>query len=188
MESNVSSISAKWSLAARDGLILASVTVVVSTLSFLTRNPFLSSLLWIVKLGGSLWLLHVIMKQYGASHPSESTFGYGVLVCVLSALVCAVWTFVEYQFLFPGTVAETFEQLYANLDTMIASTPLPDNFSDLLYKMEDNFAQLNCIASFFWCTLLGLLFSAVFARGTRTGNGIFTPEEMQRHEDDDFNL
>ena len=49
--------NSKWSLAARDGLILAAVTVVVSTLTFLTKNTFLSTLLWLVKLGGSIWLL-----------------------------------------------------------------------------------------------------------------------------------
>ena len=38
--------NSKWSLAARDGLILAAVTVVVSTLTFLTKNTFLSTLLW----------------------------------------------------------------------------------------------------------------------------------------------
>ena len=115
MESTVSTGPSKWSLAAKDGLILAAVTVVVSTLTFLTKNSFLGTLLWLVKLGGSIWVLSVIMKRYGREHPDESTFSYGLIVCVLSALVCAVWTFVEFQFLFPGSVAEAFEQMYTQI-------------------------------------------------------------------------
>ena len=121
--------NSKWSLAARDGLILAAVTVVVSTLTFLTKNTFLSTLLWLVKLGGSIWLLSVIMKRYGKEHPDESTFSYGVIVCVFSAIVCAVWAFVEYQFLFPGAVAEAFEQMYTQFEQMGAS--LPDEVGDM---------------------------------------------------------
>ena len=75
MTDTVNTAPSKWSLAAKDGLILAAVTVVVSTLTFLTKNAFLSGLLWLVKLAGSIWLLSVILKRYGKDHPDESTFG-----------------------------------------------------------------------------------------------------------------
>ena len=186
MDNTTASGSSKWSLAARDGLILAAVTVVVSTLTFLTKNSFLGTLLWLVKLAGSIWVLSVIMKRYGTAHPGEPTFGYGVMVCVLSALVCAVWAFVEYQFLFPNAVAEAFEQMYASIDQMGAM--VPDNFTDLMLRMEDNYAQINCITTFFWCTLLGLVFSAILAR-TGKPKSVFTDEEMkQNREEDDINF
>lgn len=177
--------NSKWSLAARDGLILAAVTVVVSTLTFLTKNTFLSTLLWMVKLGGSIWLLSVIMKRYGKEHPDESTFSYGVIVCVFSAIVCAVWAFVEYQFLFPGAVAEAFEQMYTQFEQMGAS--LPDEVGDMVLKMEDNYAQINCITTFFWCILLGLVFSAILSRGQRN-KSVFTEEEMHQNNEDEFNF
>ena len=162
--------SSKWSLAAKDGLILAAVTVVVSTLTFLTKNSFLNTLLWLVKLGGSIWLLSVIMRRYGKAHPDESTFSYGLIVCVLSAIVCAVWAFVEYQFLF---------------DQM--GSMMPEGVTDMMLKMEDNYAQINCITTFFWCTLLGLLFSAILARGGAR-KSVFTDEEMKQNNDDEFNF
>lgn len=185
MEQIPASDSPKKSLAAKDGLILAAVTVVVSTLTFLTQNGFLSTLLWLVKLGGSLWLLGVIMRRYSLANPGEPAFGYGVKVCVLSAVVCAVWTFVEYQFLFPGAVAEAFEQLYATLAQMGQS--LPEEVTDTILKMEDNYAQINCITTFVWCSLLGLLFSAIFARSGRR-RSVFTEEEMRENNDDEFNF
>ena len=185
MESTVSTGPSKWSLAAKDGLILAAVTVVVSTLTFLTKNSFLGTLLWLVKLGGSIWVLSVILKRYGRGHPDESTFSYGLIVCVLSALVCAVWTFVEFQFLFPGSVAEAFEQMYTQIEQMGGA--LPDEMTDLFLKMEDNYAQINCITTFFWCILLGLVFSAILSRGQRN-KSVFTEEEMHQNNDDEFNF
>ncbi|MBQ9398879.1 MAG: DUF4199 domain-containing protein [Bacteroidales bacterium] len=186
MENTPATGNSKWSLAAKDGLILAAVTVVISTLTFLTKNTILSSLLWLIKLGGSIWLLSVIMKRYGKAHPEESTFSYGLIVCVLSALVCAVWAFVEYQFLFPNAVAEAFEQMYTQFEQM--GSMFPDEFTDVLLKMEDNYAQINCISTFVWCTLLGLLFSAILARTTSGNRSVFTPEEMKQNQDDEFNF
>ncbi len=184
MEQIAPNETSKWTLAAKDGLILAAVTVVVSTLTFLTENTFLSTLLWLVKLVGSIWLLRVILKRYGDSHPDESTFGYGVIVCVCSALVCAVWTFVEFQFLFPGSVAEVFEQTYSSISQM--GSAMPDEFTDLMLKMEDNYAQINCISTFLWCSLLGVIFSAILSRAGR--KSVFTDEEMRENNDDEFNF
>ena len=178
--------NSKWSLAARDGLILAAVTVVVSTLTFLTQNPILNTLLWLVKLGGSIWVLSVVMKRYGNTHPEESVFGYGVIVCILSALVCAVWAFVQYQFLFPDAVAKAFEQAETQIAQM--GTAFPDEFTDVMLRVEDNYPQINCITTFFWCTLLGLLFSAILARRGARGKSVFTPEERQRNNDDELNF
>ena len=185
MENAATNPNSKWSLAARDGLILAAVTVVVSTLTFLTKNGFLTSLLWLVKLVGSIWVLRVIMKRYGDTHPDEPTFGYGVIVCLFSAVVCAVWAFVEYQFLFPGAVADAFQQMYDVFEQMGSS--MPDEFTDMMLRMEDNYAQINCITTFFWCTVLGLVFSAILSRAERR-KSVFTDEEMRQNNDDEFNF
>ncbi len=174
-------------MAARDGLILAAVTVVVSTLTFLTKNSFLSTLLWLVKLVGSIWVLRVLMHRYGQDHPDESTFGYGVIVCVCSALVCAIWAFAEYQFLFPEAVAEAFDQMFQTFEQMGSS--IPEEFTDVMLRMQDNYAQINCISTFFWCTLLGLLFSAILSRVDAARKSVFTDEEMKQNRDEDeFNF
>jgi hypothetical protein len=185
LEQTASTSSSKWSLAARDGLILAAVTVVVSTLTFLTENAILSGLLWFVKLVGSIWVLRIIMRRYAIDHPDESVFSYGVIVCVLSALVCAVWAFVEYQFLFPDAVAKAFEQTFASFESMGAM--MPEGFEDMMLKMEDSYAQISCITTFFWCSLLGLVFSAILSRSGKS-KSIFTDEEMKQNNDDEFNF
>lgn len=178
--------NSKWGQAAKEGLILASITVVISTLTFLTENSFLSGLLWLVKLVGSIWLLRIFINKYGEEHLDESPFGYGVVVCVLSAIVCAVWSFVEYQFLFPDAVAKAFDQALESLSQM--GGMMPDGFEDVMLKMEDNYAQINCITTFFWCSLLGILFSAIIARPGSRKNNVFTEEEMKQNNDDEFNF
>lgn len=189
VEQNITSGSSKWSLAGKDGLMLAAISVVVMTLSLLTKSTFLGFLLWAVKLGGSIWLLNVIMKRYGKDHPGESTFGYGFAVCALSALVCAIWTFFLYSVLFPGAVAEVFEQYYATLAQMGDMFPADQSgmMTDMMLKMEDNFAQISCISTFFWAALLGLIFSAILSHGGKASGNPFTPEEMGR-DNDGFNF
>ena len=59
---------------------------------------------------------------------------------------------------------------------------------DVMLKMEDNYAQINCITTFFWCSLLGLLFSAIIARPGSRKNNVFTDEEMKQNNDDEFNF
>ena len=187
LELNESPAPSKWTLAARDGLILAAVTVVISTLTFLTKNNVLSTLLWLLKLVGSIWVLRVLMRRYGLDHPGESTFGYGAAVCVCSALVCAVWAFAEYQFLFPGAVAEAFDQMFEAFGQM--GSAMPEEFTDVLLRMEDNYAQINSITTFFWCSLLGLLFSAIISSIDARRKSVFTDEEMKQNRDEDeFNF
>ena len=104
----------------RDGLLLALVTVVCTTLSSLKVPGFLSILLWLVKLVGSIWLLWYFMKRYGQSHPEvPRTTGYGILVCLFSSIVCAVFTYLSLRFFFPGSVEEAF----STLPQVISSTP-----------------------------------------------------------------
>jgi len=186
LEQTANPANSKWSQAAKDGLILAAVSVVIMTINLLTQSGFVSTLLWAIKLAGSIWVLSVIMKHYGATHPEEtSTFSYGVLVCVCSALVCAVWSFVLYQYLFPNAVAEAMEQAYETIEQM--GTAVPDELTDMMLRFEDNYAQINCVTTFFWCTLLGLLFSAILSRsGAR--KSVFTDEEMKQNNDDEFNF
>ena len=183
LEQIESSPNSKWSQAAKDGLILAAVTVVVSTLTFLTKNSFLGTLLWLLKLVGSVWVLRVLMKRYGQDHPDESTFGYGAIVCVCSAMVCAIWAFAEYQFLFPGAVADAFDQMYQAFEQMGAM--MPEEFTDVMLKMEDNYAQINCITTFVWSSLLGLLFSAIISSIDARRKSVFTDEEMKQNRDED---
>ena len=83
-------------------------------------------------------------------------------------------------------MAEAFEEALTNFEQMGAM--MPDNFTDIIFKMQDNYAQINCITTFFWCSLLGLVFSAILARSTSGNRSVFTPEEMKQNNEDEFNF
>ncbi len=168
--------TSKWSLAMRDGLLLALVTVVCTTLSTLADFTLLNILFWIVKLVGSIWLLWYFMKRYGHSHPEEPrTTGYGILVCLFSSIVCAVFTYLAYRFFFPQMVDEISAQVTASL----ASTPgLTAEMEDAVYKVMDNLPQIACGVTLIWDFLLGLLFSAIIGASTARRKDPFAEDKQ----------
>ena len=161
---NITSRSGKWSLAMRDGLLLSLITVACSTLGSLTQIWILNFLLWAVKLVGSIWVLSLFMKRYGAAHPEElRTTGYGILVCLFSSIVCAVFAYLSARFIFPHTMDEIMAQIPAT----IASTPgMTAEAEDALYKLMDNLPQLMCVVTLIWDFILGLIFSAIIGAAT----------------------
>ncbi|MBQ0024405.1 MAG: DUF4199 domain-containing protein [Bacteroidales bacterium] len=171
----------KWSAAAKDGLILAAVTVVCTLISAFLKTPWLGSILTLVKLVGSIWVLRVIMLNYGKARPSETTFGYGFLVCLFSSIVCAVWSFVLYEFITPGTYEEAMLQAQEMLSGY--GQEMTEEFDEAMALVGDNFSKISSITTFLWCTFLGLIFSAILSSGTSRNKDIFA--DSRGEEDDD---
>ncbi|MDD2293146.1 MAG: DUF4199 domain-containing protein [Bacteroidales bacterium] len=160
--------SFKWKRAATDALILASVTVVISTLNMLFDNSGLGILFWAVKFGGSLYLLYFLMKRYGKLTKVPSTFNYGVITCLLSSLVCAIYSFFLMSVLFPDSVTAIFDQVY-----QIMGTNMTDEMSSLFQQMESKYPQYAFFSSLIWDFIVGLVFSAIFTKSTSPRVDIF---------------
>ncbi|MBQ6437388.1 MAG: DUF4199 domain-containing protein [Bacteroidales bacterium] len=162
--SNTASQTGKWSLAMRDGLLLSLITVACSTLGSLTQIWILNFLLWAVKLVGSIWLLWYFMKRYGTAHPEEPrTTGYGIMVCLFSSIICAVFAYLSARFFFPHTIDEIMAQIPAT----IASTPgMTPEAEDAIYKLMDNIPQIMCVVTLIWDFILGLIISAIIGAST----------------------
>lgn len=165
-----------WSAAARDGLILSLVTVVVITLQMLTKSAFLNMLLWTVKTVGSIWILSIMMKKSALSRPAGSTFKYGFMVCLCSSVVCAVYNLLLYGFIFPEYPAEVIEATMQALNT--SAIPNFEEVSDMMARVEDNYAQIQCVSIFLWCTLYGLIVSAILSRSTSPKRDIFKDDNI----------
>lgn len=163
-----------WSRAAKDGLILAAVTVIITLISGWNKSGFLGILLWAVKFIGSIMVLRAAMKAFGKDNPSTPTLGYGLKVCLCSSLVCAVWAFVMYSYVFPDIASTAFEAVYESFGQ--SGLTVTDQMSDALAKLEDNYAQYTSMVSFVWDLLLGLLISSILANSTKN-NDIFSEAE-----------
>lgn len=161
----------KWSGAAKDGLLLSLVTIVVITLQMLTGSTFLNMLLWTIKTVGSLWILIIFMKKSALLRPGESPFGYGFRVCLCSSAVIAVYNLLLYGFLFPNYATEAIESAMQVIST--ASIPNYDEFSTMMAKVEDNYAQIQCVSTFLWCTFFGLIASAIAGSSISRRKDIF---------------
>lgn len=175
LEQSATTLKEKWSNAAKDGLMLALISVVIFTISAFVTNSILSMVLWALKFVGSILLLRAIMYKYGAAHKGESTYSYGFMTGCCSALVCAVYTFFLYRFIAPDSVTEIFNQLYETLGSMPASAG--NIQQDMFLQIEDNYPQYACISMFFTCLFWALILPA-FLRGGTTCSSVFTEEEL----------
>lgn len=170
-----------WIDAARDAVFLALITVAAQALGTWLKMPLVAMLLNLVKLVGSMMILFRFMKRYAASGRSCSVKGYGLRVCLFSSIICAVWAFAMYSFVFPDLVTETFEEIPAMLEGM----QLPSESEEMLERMEDNFAQYSFFAVLFWDLFCGWLFSTILA-GPAMQAGMFNGSQDSSDEEDDI--
>lgn len=181
--------NAFWSNAARDGLMLSLITVVISTLNILLNISFLSTIFWLIKTVGSIWLLWFFMRRYMLEDNSGNPFSYGVATCTFSSVVCAVWSFVLSRFLFPDKVTEALDQVaskFGELPSEYAGTynQVMDVFSDI-----DTYARVGSLATLLWAFLIGVIASAIINASLNRNRDIFAdcPEGdgNESNEDDD---
>ena len=149
-----------WASAARDGLFLALVTIVIQCLSiFIPEMPgFLSLILWLVKTGGSIYLLVRFVKAFKTVQTDASAFSYGFRVCLFSSLIIAAFTFVQMQYIQPEVVSTAFEQAIAQMGSQLDSESI-----DQLHRISDNPGRIMSIVTFIWDMLLGLLASGIIS-------------------------
>ncbi|MBR4660339.1 MAG: DUF4199 domain-containing protein [Bacteroidales bacterium] len=149
-----------WASAARDGLLLALVTIAISSISiFVKEMPgFLGIITWLVKTVGSIYLLVLFVKSFLAGHQDASAFGYSIRICLFSSLIIAAFTFVQMQYIQPDVVSEAFDQAIAQMGAQLDSDSI-----DQLNRISDNPGRIMSIITFFWDMLLGLLASAIIS-------------------------
>lgn len=167
----------KWSSAAVDGLILAAVTVICSFFVSWINKGWAGSLLWLVQLVASIWILKIVMTKYGKAHPDETTFKYGFLVCFFSSIICALWSFVLYEYIFPDTVEDMFGEVNLMLERF--GQTMPDGFDEQMQVMQDNYSKMSSLSTFIKCVILGLIFSGILNGKTSLNKGVFDESESE---------
>ena len=174
----------KWSFAMRDGLLLSLVTIACSTISQMAQVGWLSILVWLVQIIGSIWLLAFFMKRYGAANTEESrTTSYGVMICLFSSIICAVFSYLSVQFFFP----ETMDAMTVMISNAVSSTPnMTPEVEDGLYKLVDSMPQITCVLTLFKCFLEGLIFSAIIGASTAKRKDPFGNGAPQAEDKDEL--
>ena len=100
-----------WSEAAKYGLILASVSVVINLVTSIFQLPaVLNVLLSVIKLCGSVYIVYYAMRRNADSWEYITygqSFGFGMAVCTFSAIVCTLFVLLTYTVILPDSPVRT---------------------------------------------------------------------------------
>ena len=111
-----------WSEAAKYGLILASVSVVINLVTSLFELPgFLNTILSAIKFCASVYIVYYAMKRNAEAWNYVSygqSYGYGMAVCSLSAVVCTLFVLLTYTVFLPGSLTELLDQIFATYESI----------------------------------------------------------------------
>ena len=150
-----------WSEAAKYGLILASVSVIINLVTSLFQLPgFLNIILSAVKLCASVYIVYYAMRRNADSWDYVSygqSFGYGMAVCTLSAVVCTLFVLLTYTVFIPGALTELLDQMFASYEVMGIAGIL--DYDALARSMP----AILAISQFIGCVICGLIVSAILA-------------------------
>ena len=165
----------KWSSAAKNGLILASITIGVSLISSLLHSSsfIVGALLWIVKTGGSIWLLHRIMKEYSALKESITygeSFKYGFAVTLFSSLVISAYLFLSLTVIFPSEMEKLTEVMQMVMQMVMANGNYTAEEESAMERHMGILPQYYVIVTFIKLSILGAIASAVIASFTKRTN------------------
>ena len=165
----------KWSSAAKNGLILASITIGVSLISSLLHSSsfIVGALLWIVKTAGSIWLLHRIMKEYSALKESISygeSFKYGFAVTLFSSLVISAYLFLSLTVIFPSEMEKMTEVMQMVMQMVMANGNYTTEEESAMERLMGRLPQYSVIVNIIYLSILGAIASAVIASFTKRTN------------------
>ncbi len=173
-----------WSEAAKYGLILASVSVVINLVLSLFQMPgFLSTLLKAVKLCASVYIVYYAMRRNADSWDYVrygQSFGYGMAVCTLSAIVCTLFVLLTYTVFIPGSLTEMLDQIFQTYESMGIAGMI--DYDALARSMP----VILVASQFIGCVICGLIVSAIVAAIAKktdsnpfsnSGSGTYDTEE-----------
>lgn len=158
-----------WNSAAKDGAVLASITIGAGLINLLTGKIFqdgavvvtmvISMAVWAARLIGSYTVLRNRIRRFGQkSAQPERSFGYGVKVTLLSSILCAAFVAIDLLYLSSGTLSSTWDQMM-----QLYGSKMDSNSMKMLESMKEYLPLYSTISQFVWMFLIGIIFSATIS-------------------------
>ena len=159
-----------WNAAGKAGLAFGAISsVYMFATQFLSAGEFpafammaASSVLWIAKFVGCIWLMMFFMKKIVKDHPeadNSTTFRFGALTGVLSALIYAAVSFANYEFISPDFISSQLDATMQQLAPMMDSNTMAQT-----EKMLNNMSSITFFSNLIYCSIYGILLSAILSR------------------------
>ena len=165
-----------WEEAGKSGLVLGAVS---SAYLFLTQflgnaqmptflSMVITTVLWIAKFGGCIWLMMYFMKKFAAQNPgieNNTTYRFGLAASVLSALVYAAASFANTAFFSADMIAENMNLLMEQMAPMMDM-----NSTSQLEEMMSKLPQITFFSNLFYCIIYGSALSFILSRNIPNKN------------------
>ncbi|HIZ88244.1 MAG TPA: DUF4199 domain-containing protein [Candidatus Coprenecus pullistercoris] len=168
-----------WSEAAKYGLILSSVSVIINMATSIWQMPALANvLLNVIKLCLSVYILYYAIRRNADSWENISygqSFGFGMATCTFSAIVCTLFVLLTYTVILPDAMAGLLDQVFSMYESM--GVPAAIDYDTMLRAMP--FAIT--VSQFINCIFCGLIVSAILASFARKNDSNpFKTEETEQ--------
>lgn len=166
----------KWSQAAVKGLLLALITIVCNTVTYIFPGSAIASLLaFLVRTVASIWLLVSFMKQYAAT-TGENPMGFALRTVLLSSLVCAFYDAAAVAWLFPGLIDQINDAMAQSMSMF------PSESQGIMERMMDHYPRVAFFSTFIKDFVIGLIVAAIANSSTRKKD-IFGEDGKQQEDE-----
>ena len=160
-----------WNAAGTAGLALGAVSaaylfatqMISGSLEPATAGQMvISTLLWIAKFGGCIWLMNFFMKKYAEDNKltdSKSVFRMGMATGLLSALMFSAIYLANMLYISPEFYDEVFQTAIQQM-----SSQLDSNSTAMLEKIIAKLPQITFFYNLGYCFVYGTVLSAILSR------------------------
>lgn len=159
-----------WNTAAVAGLALGGIstaymfiTQLVSTSGMPAMlSTIINGLLWCAKFAGCILTMMYFMKKAVKENPettNSTTFRFGVLASLLSALIYAAASFANMAYISADLMAEQFNSIMEMYSKFMDS-----NSMSMMDRMIGNMPQISFFSNLIYCFLFGTVLSAILSR------------------------
>ncbi|HIR72423.1 MAG TPA: DUF4199 domain-containing protein [Candidatus Coprenecus pullicola] len=156
-----------WSEAAKYGLILASVSVIINLVSSIFQLPaLLNILLSLIKLGGSVYIVYYVMRRNAEPWDYISygqSFNFGMAVCTFSAIVCTLFMLLTYTAILPDSLTALLDTMFATYESMGIAAAM--DYDTLARSMP----VILTLSQFIGCVICGVIVCLIMASFVRKG-------------------
>lgn len=179
-----------WNEGAKAGLIIGGISAAYMCINMLTGSltangsaaaamliSVLNVVLWAAKLLGIIFLMKYFMRKLVSSYEGVSnsdTFKFGAASALLSALIYAGFYLAWVLFIEPEALSQALDLAMQQYSQMFDSAS-----KDAIAEMKGSLPQITFISNFIYCTLYGVILSAIISRNIPSSNPFYNPSDEQ---------
>ena len=158
-----------WNNAGKAGAVLGLTSAAVMFLNQLASGMsstglvlLASSVLWLVKFAGCIWLMRFFMQRLADRYDGvtgSTSFKYGMMIAFLSALIYSAVLLANMLFISADLTQQQFDQVmqaYAGI--------LDANSISMMEKLENVYPQIAFFSQLVYCFMYGTILSLILSR------------------------